>query len=270
MFGAVVGDVAGSTYEAENYKGEDCEIFAFGSTFTDDSVLTLATAQHFVTGESYTQVYRNFGRAYPHAGYGGNFIRWLQHDDPKPYNSWGNGSAMRASPIGWVATDLDWALQEAKRSAEVTHNHPQGIKGAQAVAAAIYLARTGSDKQQIKSYIEQEFGYDLNRTIAEIRPTYEFDVSCDGSVPEAIIAFLESNNFEDAIRKAISVGGDSDTIACIAGGIAHAFYGDIPSNMVEYCRQSLDERLVGVMDEFWKRHREGTLVVSAAEADDDT
>lgn len=160
---------------------------------------------------------------------------------------------MRASPIGWVAQDLNWALNEASKSASVTHNHPEGIKGAQAVVAAIFLARHQSGKAKIKEYITTKFGYDLDRTIDDIRPYYRFDVSCQGSVPEAIIAFLESTDFEDAIRKAISLGGDSDTIACITGSIAHAFYGTIPDYMVEYCRGVLDPTQIAIVDEFWQK-----------------
>jgi ADP-ribosylglycohydrolase len=253
MFGAIVGDIAGSTFEARNCRFEGCEIFATGSRFTDDSVLTLATAHHFLTGESYSDLYQIYGRRYPLAGYGASFRTWMLSSNPKPYNSWGNGSAMRVSPVGWVAESLDWALEESKRSAEVTHDHPEGIKGAQSVSAAIFLARTGATKDTIREFISRKFGYDLNRTIDEIRPTYIFEVSCQHSVPEAIIAFLESDGFESAIRKAISLGGDSDTIACIAGSIAHAFYGSIPDWMIGYCRQKLDSLQIDLIDDFWAR-----------------
>ena len=195
MFGAIVGDIAGSTYERCNFKFECCPIFAPGSQFTDDTVLTLATADHFIFGGSYEEVYRQFGRNYPNAGYGASFRQWMLSEDPKPYDSWGNGSAMRASPIGWVATDLDWALEEAKRSAEVTHNHPNGIKGAQAVVAAVFLARTGESKESIRSFISDRFAYDLSRTVEQIRPGYIFEVNSEWSVPEAIIAFLEVERF---------------------------------------------------------------------------
>jgi ADP-ribosylglycohydrolase len=172
---------------------------------------------------------------------------------PEPYNSRGNGSAMRASPIAWVAEDLDWALEEAARSAEVTHNHPSGIKGAQAVVAAVFLARCGASKDEIRDYLTTTFGYDLHRTVEEIRPRYMFDVSCDGSVPEAIIAFLDSTDFENSIRKAISLGGDSDSIASIAGAIAHAFYEEIPDWMTSYCLGVLDPAQRSIIDDFWKR-----------------
>jgi ADP-ribosylglycohydrolase len=161
-------------------------------------------------------------------GYGGNFEDWIYEDKPAPYNSWGNGSAMRASPIGWYCDSIEAVMDEAKKSAEVSHNHPEGIKGAQAVATAVFLARTGKIKQEIKEFITKTFNYNLERTLSEIRPDYEFDVSCQGSVPPAITAFLESSDYESAVRLAVSIGGDSDTIACIAGGIAEAFYGDIP------------------------------------------
>jgi ADP-ribosyl-[dinitrogen reductase] hydrolase len=254
MFGAVVGDIAGSTYERFNFKFESCEIFAEGSRFTDDTVLTLATADHFLFGESYAEVYRRFGRNYPNAGYGATFRQWMLADDPKPYNSWANGSAMRASPIAWVADDLEWALEEAKRSAAVTHDHPNGIKGAQGVVAAVFLARQGESKDAIRQLVGDRFGYNLDRTIEEIRPSYVFDVSCEGSVPEAIIAFLDSTDFESAIRKGISIGGDSDTIACIAGAIAHAFYGEVPQWMVEYCNGVLDVAQRSIMADFWERY----------------
>ncbi len=251
MFGAIVGDIAGSTYERHSLKSESCPIFADGSCFTDDTVLTLATADHFIFGGSYAQVYRQFGRNYPHAGYGASFRAWMLAPAAEPYNSWGNGSAMRVSPIAWAARDLEWALEEAGRSAEVTHNHPEGIKGARAVAAAVFLARTGASKEEIRSYIGQTFGYNMNRTVVGIRPVYAFDVSCSGSVPEAIIAFLDSRDFEDAIHKAISLGGDSDTIACISGAVAHAFYGEIPKWMRDYCTALLDPAQRSILDDFW-------------------
>lgn len=254
MFGAIVGDIAGSTYERHNCRFEWCEIFAEGSTFTDDTVLTLATADRFIFGGTYTEVYRQFGRNYPHAGYGAKFRQWMLSSDPQPYNSWGNGSAMRVSPVAWAMTDLESVLGEARLSAEATHDHPDGIKGAQAVAAAVYLARTGHSKDAIKDFVAKRFGYNLDRTLAEIRPRYTFDVTCAGSVPEAIIAFLESTDFESALRKAISLGGDSDTIASIAGAIAHAFYGDIPQWMVEYSTSQLDVAQRSILQDFWARH----------------
>ncbi len=253
MFGAIIGDIAGSTFERHNFKFECCHIFEEGSQFTDDTVLTLATADHFIYGEPYSAVYRQYGRNYPNAGYGASFKNWLRADSPEPYNSWGNGSAMRVSPIGWVGRDLDWVLGEAKSSAEVTHNHPSGIKGAQAVASCVFLARMGEPKEGIRRYVEDTFGYDLSRTLAEIRPRYMFDVSCNGSVPQAITAFMESTNFEEAIRKAISIGGDSDTIASISGAIAHAFYREIPAWMTDYCIQALDIAQRHTINDFWAK-----------------
>jgi ADP-ribosylglycohydrolase len=254
MFGAIVGDIAGSPYERINCKGEWCEIFAPGARFTDDTVLTLATADHFVFGDSYADVYKQFGRNYPYAGYGASFREWMLAENPQPYNSWGNGSAMRVSPIAWVGDNLDWVLKEAKESAAVTHNHPDGIKGAQAVASAVFLARVGTSKTQIKEYIVETFAYDLSQKLDNIRPSYSFDVSCAGSVPQAITAFLESTDFESAIRKAISLGGDSDTIACIAGAIAHAYYRDIPDWMITYCLEALDVAQRSILADFWKRY----------------
>lgn len=256
MFGAIIGDIAGSTYERCSFKSEACMIFAPGSVFTDDTVLTLATVDKLIFGDSYKNAYRQFGRSYPHAGYGASFFNWLKSDNPQPYNSWGNGSAMRVSPIAWAANDMEWLLAEAKKSAEVTHNHPNGIKGAQAVAGSIYLARKNQTKAVIKEFVIDQFSYDLNRSLGEIRPTYTFDVSCEGSVPEAIIAFLESSDFEDSIRKAISLGGDSDTIACITGAIAHAYYGTIPQWMTDFCIKKLDVAQRSIIKDFWKRYPE--------------
>ncbi len=254
MFGAIVGDIAGSTFERHNFKFECCHIFEKDSQFTDDTVLTLATADHFISGEPYSEVYRRYGKNYPHAGYGANFKKWMCAENPQPYESWGNGSAMRVSPVGWVGCDIDWVLAEAKRSAEVTHNHPGGIRGAQAVAASVFLAKKGSPKAGIRDYVEKTFSYDLGRSLDEIRPRYQFDVSCDGSVPEAITAFLESSDFESAIRKAISIGGDSDTIASISAAIAHAYYGEIPVWMTEYCMGVLDVPQKHLLKDFEEKY----------------
>jgi ADP-ribosylglycohydrolase len=256
MLGAIVGDIAGSTYETSNFKFESCEIFRQGSRFTDDTVLTLATADCFVFGESYAENYRRFGRNYPNAGYGREFQNWLQSENPRPYNSSGNGAAMRASPIGWLAKDLHWALREAKLSAEVTHDHPSGIKGAQAIAAAVFLARRGQSKEEIRVFLSHQFGYELRKNISEIRPSYYFTASCEATVPVAIAAFLESQSFEDALRKAISVGGDSDTITSMAGAIAHAFYGEIPNWMIDYCEHCLDGAQLSILSDFWTLQRE--------------
>lgn len=224
LFGAVIGDVIGSAYEWDNVKTTDFKLFSQKSDFTDDTVLSIAVADCLLNKKDYAKTYQKYGRKYPHRGYGGMFSLWLKSESPQPYNSFGNGSAMRVSACGCVHDSLEETLNEAKRSSEPTHNHSEGIKGAQAVAASIFLARKGNSKCDIKNYIENTFGYNLDRTINEIRPNYKFYETCQGSVPEAIIAFLESTDFENAIRLAISIGGDSDTIACITGGIALAYY----------------------------------------------
>jgi len=250
MIGAIAGDIIGSAYEWHNIKSKEFELFSPRSKFTDDTVLTIAVADCLLNGRDYAQTFKEYGRRYPHAGYGGNFNTWLHSDDLGPYNSFGNGSAMRVSPVGFAFDTLDDVLSQARRSAVVTHDHPEGIKGAQATAAAIFLARTRKDKKEIKAYIQSNFKYDLSPTLAEIRPAYSFDVTCQGSVPQAIIAFLESANYEDAIRNAISIGGDSDTIACITGGIAEAFYNSIPDEIVQKVRTILDSRLLSIVDLF--------------------
>jgi ADP-ribosylglycohydrolase len=234
ILGAIAGDIIGSSYEFNNVKSTNFELFTNDTFFTDDSVLTAATMHAILHHIDYAQAYLSFGRIYPHRGYGSGFKKWLHSGNPRPYHSFGNGSAMRVSPVGWYCAGIDDVLAEAKKSAEVTHNHPEGVKGAQAVAAAVYLSRTGKSKAAIKKFIVDTFGYNLDRTIDEIRPGYEFDETCRGSVPEAIAAFLESSGYEDAVRLAVSIGGDSDTIACIAGGIAEAFYGEIPEDITGF------------------------------------
>jgi ADP-ribosylglycohydrolase len=234
ILGAIAGDIIGSAYEFHNTKSLDFKLFTKRTYFTDDSVLTIATMDVLLNKKDYAKTYQEYGRKYTHRGYGGNFRKWICADNPKPYNSYGNGSAMRASPIGWYCDSIDEVLSEAKKSAEVSHNHPEGIKGAQATALAVYLARMGKGKNEIKQAIVDKFGYDLDRKLDDIRPDYEFDVSCQGSVPEAIIAFLESTDYENAVRLAVSLGGDSDTIACITGGIAEAYYKIIPDKIINY------------------------------------
>ena len=234
MFGAVIGDIIGSTYEFLRVKSKDFDLFPRGSEFTDDSIMTIAVGDALMDWltygvdlhKSFVDVMRAYGRAYPSpkGAYGTRFANWLRSDNPEPYNSCGNGSAMRVSPCALVAQSLDEALDLAKQSAEVTHNHPEGIKGAQATAAAIYLARTGADKEEIRSYIRKNF-YSLDKSLDEIRPDYRFDGTCQGSVPESIQAFLESTDYEDAIRNTISLGGDADTMGAITGSIAWAYYG---------------------------------------------
>ncbi|MEI6750429.1 MAG: ADP-ribosylglycohydrolase family protein [Bacteroidota bacterium] len=257
ILGAIIGDVIGSNYEWNNVKTTDFNLFSKKTDFTDDSVLTFATMDHILTQKGYTELYQSYGRNYFNRGYGSNFLIWIYNDDPEPYNSLGNGSAMRVSPVGWAYDTLDEVLKQAKLSAEVSHNHPEGIKGAQATASAVFLARTGKSKKEIKDFIETMFDYDLSRKIDEIRPIYQYDVTCPGSVPEAIIAFLESADFEDAIRLAISIGGDSDTIACIAGGIAEAYYREIPEYIVENTLRVLPAEIIKLIEEFSNKYRKG-------------
>lgn len=254
MLGAIAGDIIGSIYEFHNIKTKDFPLFSVDSCFTDDTVLSVAVADTILNqgdyGKNIKQYYRRY-RDIPY-GYGGNFSNWGESDTMEPYNSWGNGSAMRVSPVGYGFNDLETVLTEAEKSAEVTHNHPEGIKGAQSTAAAIFLAKTGKSKEEIKTYIEENFAYNLSQTIDEIRPNYRFYVSCQGSVPQAIIAFLDSTDFEDAIRNAVSIGGDSDTIACICGGISQAFYG-LPESIAKEAFARLDEALREVVLEFNSR-----------------
>jgi len=244
ILGAIAGDIIGSSYEFNNVKSLDFELFTNDTYFTDDSVLTIATMFAILHQVDYTQAYQSFGRRYPHRGYGGNFNKWIYSENPRPYNSFGNGSAMRVSPVGWYCDNIDDVLAEAKKSAEVTHNHQEGIKGAQATAAAVFMARTGKSKNEIKQYITGSFGYDLNKTTDEIRPTYLFNESCQGTVPEAIIAFLESTGYENAVRLAVSIGGDSDTIAAITGSIAEAFYHEIPGGITDFVQVILGPDLM--------------------------
>lgn len=237
MLGAIFGDIVGSIYEFNNIKTTRFELLDKRSTFTDDSILTIAVADWLLMGvlnkDRLIFIIKQYVKEYPNpmGGYGSRFQQWAFSNDKEPYNSWGNGSAMRVAAVGWAFDTLEETENIAKLTAEITHNHPEGIKGAQATAAAIYMARTCSTKLEIKEYIENKFGYNLSRTCDEIRPAYRFNESCAGTVPEAIIAFLDSSDFETAIRLAVSLGGDSDTLTCITGGIAEAFYG-IPEWMV--------------------------------------
>jgi ADP-ribosylglycohydrolase len=254
VIGAIAGDVIGSVHEGAGTKTTAFPLFQSRSRFTDDTVLTVATAHAILTGTSYQDAYRTFGRRHPDAGYGGMFIQWLMSPEPRPYNSWGNGSAMRVVPIGLAFSTVDEVLREAERSAAVTHDHPEGIRGAQAVALAVLLARSGESKDTIRQDIAGRFRYDLDRRVEDIRPDYRFDVSCQRSVPEAIIAFLDSSDVEDAIRLAISLGGDADTQATIAGGIAHAWYGDVPTSMVDLVRNRLPAEFLRVVDRFQQEY----------------
>ena len=263
MYGAILGDIIGSPYEFDRGgKTKEFPLFSQDCEFTDDTVMTIAVAEAFldmdfaedddVTRDRLVYYLRDWGRRYPNAGYGIRFSQWLNSYPPKPYGSFGNGSAMRVSPIGWLFDDLEMTRAMACLSAAVTHNHPEGIKGAEAVAAAIYLARTGSTKAEIKAYIEENFYYDLSRTCEEIRPGYYHVESCQETVPEAITAFLEGETFEDVIRTAVSLGGDCDTLTCIAGSIAEAFYG-VPGELKAACRNRLTEDLLEVLQRFERR-----------------
>ncbi len=264
MYGAILGDIIGAPYEFDRgNKTKDFPLFCDKSKFTDDTVMTVAVAEALldnVDGEFDSDVeiiqslissMKNWGSEYPNAGYGGMFGHWLKADDPEPYNSFGNGAAMRVSAAGWLATSMEEAMRLACLTAVVTHNHPEGLKGAQAVAGSIYLALEGKDKDAIKSFVTDVIGYDLSRTCDEIRPNYHHDETCQRSVPEAITAFLEGENFEDVIRTAISLGGDTDTLACIAGSIAEAYYG-IPDELVVECRNNLPEEMLKIIDRFYR------------------
>lgn len=253
MLGAIAGDIIGSVYEVSNIRTTDFPLFIPQSRFTDDTVLSIALAHSLLYDEDFTRLLKWYYRQYPHVGFGGAFKEWAWSSSVEPYNSWGNGSAMRVSPVGWAFDTLEDVLEQAKRSAEVTHNHPEGIRGAQAIAAAIFLARNNQSKEAIRAYIEDTFGYALDDTIENLRATYKFDVSCQGSVPQAVIAFLESDGYEDCIRKAISIGGDSDTIACMAGGIAHAFYGEVPDKIKREMYSRLDEPLTEIAFRFGEK-----------------
>ena len=250
MIGAIAGDIIGSSYEHWPIKSTDFPLFDSSSRFTDDTVLTIAVAKAIMEEGNYLEAIIRLGRKYADAGYGGAFRKWLASDSHEAYGSWGNGSAMRVSPVGFAFNTVDEVLREARRTAEISHNHPEGIRGAQAVALAVYLARTTGSRDVIREEISGRFGYDLNRSVEEIRPGYHFEVSCRRSVPEAIIAFLDSENFEEAIRNAVSLGGDADTQACIAGGIAQACYGQIPHHIADRIPEFLTDELLEITEEF--------------------
>ncbi|MBQ6519781.1 MAG: ADP-ribosylglycohydrolase family protein [Anaerolineaceae bacterium] len=259
MYGAISGDMIGAPYEFDRGdKTKKFPLFSRGSEFTDDSVMTVAVAEALMDtiGHSDDEIrialvrsMKKWGRKYPYAGYGNMFSRWLQNENPKPYGSYGNGAAMRVSSAGWLYDTLEETRHIAALTAEVTHNHPEGIKGADAAASAIFLARTGHSKEEIKDYIVREFGYDLSRTCDEIRPTYYHVETCQQTVPEAVTAFLEGTDFEDVIRTAVSLGGDCDTLTCIAGGMAEAFYG-MPDSIKEEVRKRLPADMLMVCDRF--------------------
>lgn len=248
--GAICGDIIGSAYEFHPTKDPGFTLLTPKSRFTDDTVCTIALADTLNSDLCYTDVLKQWCRRYINAGYGGTFIRWILSDNINPYNSWGNGSAMRVSAAGAFSRSLDEVMTRSKESAAVTHNHPEGIKGAQATAVAIYLALRDMDKAGIKSVIEKGFGYDLSRRYTDIQRTYSFDVSCQGSVPEAIIAFLESSDYESAVRLAVALGGDADTQAAIAGSIAAAYYKEIPDSIMKPCLEKLPQDMMTVIDTF--------------------
>ena len=281
MIGAIAGDVIGSVYEHNPVRTKDFRLFHALARPTDDSVLTLAVAAALLDRADaagtpdaavgdYARHLREFGRRYPDAGYGGSFRRWFEADADSsggaPYNSWGNGSAMRVSPVAWAFGCERDVLEQARLSALPTHDHPEGVKGAQAVALAVFLARTGATRDEIRRAIAERFAYDLDRTVDSIRPAYAFDVSCQGSVPEAIVAFLDSTDFEDAIRNAVSLGGDADTQACVAGAIAEAYYGGVPEAILAWVLPRLDRFELDLVTRFLGRFVGGASA-AAAEAE---
>lgn len=259
MIGAILGDIVGSLYEFDNIKTKDFELFHIDCSFTDDTVMTVAVAESLIKTpcideenigefkERLIDVMHEIGAKYPDCGYGGYFLDWITQGIREPYNSFGNGSAMRVSPVGWYAKTLDEAEMIAKATAEVSHSHPEGIKGAVATAGAVFLARNGATMETIKEYAGRYYRIDF--TLDEIRPTYSFDVTCEGTVPQAMQAFFESVSFEDAVRNAISIGGDSDTIAAITGAVAEAYYG-IPEDLRETALSYLDDRLLDIVERF--------------------
>lgn len=254
MIGAITGDIIGSVYEWNSIKTKEFPLFSLGCRFTDDTVLTVALADTILTGTPYIVNLKKFYHWYPHAGYGGSFKKWAQGESSEPYNSWGNGAAMRISPVGFAYDDLDTVLKKAKEFTDVTHSHPEGIKGAQATATAIFLARTGKTKEEIRRFIESMFGYEIDRHVDEIRLDYKPDVSCQGTVPQAVRAFLDSTGFEDSVRTAVSLGGDTDTLACITGSISHAFYRQVPAEIMTRVYQLLDERLGSITRIFVEKY----------------
>ena len=261
MLGAITGDVVGSVYEWNNIKYKDFEpLFSADALFTDDSVLTVALMDAIYHDRSYADVMREYFVRHPNAGYGDMFHQWCKYDKQEGYNSWGNGSAMRTSAVGFAFDTLEEVLERAEHYAVFTHNHPEGVKGAQATSAAIFMARTGSSKEAIRNYVSAQFGYDLDRTVDGIRPEYEFNESCQGTVPEAIVAFLDSTDFEDAIRNAISLGGDSDTLTCITGGIAEAFYGGVPQHIANQTMHKLMPEMQDVITKFYDKYSPSDVV----------
>lgn len=251
LLGSIIGDVIGSAYEFDNYKGTDFNLFPENADFTDDTVLTIAIADAILTDENFAQKLYDYGRKYYWGRkYGRHFFNWLLKGDLQPYNSFGNGSAMRVNAVGLAYDTLEKVLEMAEKTAIPTHNHPEGIKGAKAVASAIFLAKIGKNKAEIKEFITSSFGYDLDFRLEDIREEFEYDMSCQYTVPPAIVAFLESEDYETAIRLAISIGGDSDTIACITGGIAGAYYKEIPQEMVDFTKSKLPDEFLELIERF--------------------
>ena len=266
MYGAILGDIIGSPYEFDhnNIKTKDFPLFSRNSQFTDDTVMTIAIAEAVLNADGdlddladeAVASMQKLGRLYPYAGYGARFVGWVHSDNPKPYNSLGNGAAMRVSPVAWAFADMETVRKAARAVTAVTHNHPEGIKGAEATAATIFMARKGASKAEIKAYIESEFGYDLSRTCDEIRPDYRHDETCMRTVPEAFAAFLEGESFEDVIRNAVSLGGDSDTLTAIAGSIAEGFYG-IDHKLKAEAVKRLDGFLEDILGDFVMKYMRG-------------
>lgn len=269
MLGAIVGDTVGSPYEFNNRRTKDFPLFSADSIYTDDTILSVAVAEVLLQDDApppdvfpspaanpYIAAFKRYYRAYPSpcGGYGARFQQWASSPDTEPYNSWGNGSAMRVSPVAYAYVDLDAVLAAARATAEATHNHPEGIKGAQATAAAIFLARTGAAKPEIQAAIETRFGYDLHRDLDAVRTVYAYNESCQQTVPEALIAALQSTDFEDALRNAVSLGGDSDTLTCITGAVAEALYGGVPAAIAEPVWARLDPPLAAVVRRFMTRY----------------
>ncbi len=254
MLGAIAGDIIGSVYEFHPIKSMDFPLFSKRSEWTDDSVLTLAVAETLLTGRPYKETMREFALANSDAGFGGMFRQWFTTQGSQPYNSYGNGSAMRVSPVGWAFNTLEETLAEAQRSAEVTHNHPEGIKGAQSVAAAIFLARQGAVQTDIRDVLETRFGYNLHRTYEDIQPSCTFDETCQRSVPEALICVLTATSFEDTVRRAVALGGDADTQAAIAGSIAEALYGGVPADIAKEARARLTPQFIRILDAFQEKY----------------
>lgn len=250
IIGAIAGDMIGARHEGKKPEPFDFSLISDDLDFTSDSVMTVAVMDSLLNGREYTQTLQYYSRRYPKRGYGNTFIRWLRQEDPKPYNSWNNGAAIRISPIGYAGRTVSEVLEEARNCAGVSHNHPDGIKGAQAVAVSVFMAKNGRTKDEIREYVQSGFGYNLNKTIDEIRPGYYYDQSCQGSVPEAIIAFLESTDYESAIRLAISLGGKSSTLACITGGIAQAFYKEVPVDISGHVLKGLSREIFETVDKF--------------------